>query len=182
MTAPVLQFEIPIFTPVEDLLLAVFRPLEDAIPGLTVVTRIPEAESLTTPFVLVRGDVADWTSDSFAGNDTRFIRRAIAEIQTFTTDPDGETKGGLLSEIARQRLWAVKRSQTVFPGLGHITSVRTNSPAHAVSDWATSTGVVQYANIPKGVHRFEAKYGIGYRPDFDNPILVSDVLDILTDS
>lgn len=177
-----LDFTSPMFAEATDLALAIFKPLEQDIAGLTVASRIPPEDTLSTPLLLVRAEVSDWTSDSYAGNDTRFIHRAQLNIQAFTSDPDGETKGELLSQIALLRLRTVKENQTVFPGLGHVTSFRTNTPYHAASDWATGQGVVQYANINKGFHRFEAKYGITYRPDFDNPIDMVDVLNILSDS
>lgn len=175
----VLDFDAPLFAPPEDILLAIFRPLEAEIPGLVVTSRIPDDEDMTTPMILCRSGTGSWNSDSFQGDETRFVRRFIADIQVFTDDPEGDKKAALLSELAYQRLRTVQRRQIVFPGLGHLAYVRTSTPAHQVPDWATSTGVNQYANLNKGMYRYEAKYGIAVRPDFNSPVTAEQILAVL---
>lgn len=170
----------PFFQPPEDFLLAVFRGLETEIPGLVVVDEVPPDSAFTTPLLLVRGENGAWTSDSYSGNDQRFVRRFIADVQTFTAGLNGDRKGGLLSEIAHQRLRRALVDQTVYAGLGHISSVRINIPAHGVPEWATSTGPNQYATLSKGVYRYEANYGITVRPDFQNPMSEEEILSILS--
>lgn len=170
----------PFFQPPEDFLLAVFRGLEAEIPGLTVVDEVPPDSQFSMPLLLVRGESGDWASDSYSGHDTRFVRRFIADIQTFTSGINGDRKGGLLSEIAKQRLNRALADQTVFPGLGHISSVSVRTPAHMVPEWATSTGPNQYATLSKGDYRYEAMYGVTVRPDFQNPMSEAEILSILS--
>ncbi len=153
----------PQFAPVEDLLLELLWPLEDEIPGLTIRSLIPEG--VECPFVLVRREPGAYSSASFGlAGDDRYLQRAVVKVNTFTDDPDGDAKGALLQDVIRRRLSACWRRQITVPGMGSIARIQTSAPAQRVSDWATSTGVVQYANLPKGAHRYEATYGLVVRP------------------
>lgn len=156
----------PAFGPPEDLLLAVFRPLELAIPNLKVRSFI-EDDLFSCPYLMVRAGKGSWNSDSFGSNDTRFTRRTIVDVQSWTEDPDGDEKGAALQELARLTLFAAWRKQVVYPGLGSIGFARVSSPARRASDWATSTGSNQYANLPRGTARFQALYGVTMRPPRD---------------
>lgn len=151
------------FGPVEDLLLELLWPLEDEIPGLMIRSLIPD--DVTCPFVLVRREPGAYSSASFGlAGDDRFIERAVVKINTFTQDPDGDARGALLQDVIRRRLQACWWRQIVVPGLGAIARIQTSAPAQRVSDWATSTGVVQYANLPQNSHRYEATFGLAIRP------------------
>ncbi len=50
-----------------------------------------------------------------------------------------------------------------MPGRGHLTRVQMTSAPRRVTDWATATGPVQYADLPTGVWRYETQYRIGIR-------------------
>lgn len=152
----------PQFAPVEDLLLELLWPLEDEIPGLIIRSLIPDG--VTCPFVLVRREPGAYSSASFGfAGDDRFLMRSVVKVNTFTADPDGDAKGALLQDVIRRRLSACHHRQVVVPEMGSIARIQTSAPAQRVSDWATSTGVVQYANLPKGAHRYEATYGLVVR-------------------
>ncbi len=153
----------PVFAPPEDLLLAIIRPLEDELPGLKVRTII-EDDLFTCPYVMIHAGTGSWVSDSFANADNRFWRRVLADVQVWTDGPDAEEKAWYLHELVRRKIQRAFDMQTVYPGLGHVAGFRTNSPAHKTPDWATATGVNQYANLPKGMVRYQAMYGMAMRP------------------
>jgi hypothetical protein len=165
----------PIFASPEDLLLAILKPLEDEIPGLKVRTMI-EDDTFTTPYVMVHAGSGAWVSDSFANADNRLWRRFLADVQVWTSGRDAEEKAWLLHELVRRKIQHSFDSQTVYPGLGHLAGFRTNSPAHKTPDWATATGVNQYANLPKGMVRYQAMYGMAMRPPLGEHSLNADDL------
>lgn len=170
-----LSFErVALQAPGADLVLALLKPLEDEVPGLKVRSLIEE--NLTTPYVLARASHGAWTSDSFHDSDRRFLRRLVVDVQTFTSGVDGDSAGDALSEICWQTLNKAVVDQTVILGLGSISFLHVSSPARRVADWATSTGVSQYANLPQGYHRYQATYGIVQRPDRLNPLTAADLL------
>ena len=65
--------------------------------------------------------------------------------------------------------------QDGYPDLGYLNHMNLWSQAARVSDYATSTGVVQYASLPNGVVRYESIYQFIVRPVergmTDNPFL-----------
>lgn len=163
-----------IFASTTDLIQHFLKPLEGMVPGLKVRSMIEDG--LTTPYVFARMTFGSWTSDSFHNSDNRFSRRAVVNIDIFTDGPDGDSAGWALSELCWQTLYAAREAQTVVPGIGSIAFLRINSPARRVSDWATSTGVQQYANLNKGYTRYQAVYGIVQRPDRRNPMTAADLV------
>ena len=162
------------FRSTTDLVLALLKPLEGEIPGLKVRSLIEE--SATLPYILVRAVSGAWGSDSFHGADRRFLQRAVVDIQTFTAGKDSDTSGDALSELCFQMLYTAKENRTRVPGVGYLNYIRTSTSARRVSDWATSTGVQQYANLPKGWTRYQATYGIVHRPDLSAPVTVSELV------
>ncbi|MEU0739257.1 hypothetical protein [Streptomyces sp. NPDC006134] len=141
-------------SPVEDLLLAVLRK---GLPGIAVKSLIERHQ--TFPLVLVRRDPSFGTWDG----DSRFVDSARVSVQCFATDPDGDRDAAVLSEAARVVLRDAWLRHEVYPGLGHITRVDMSSAPRRASDWATADGVVQYADLPTGVWRYEAVYDIQIR-------------------
>ncbi|MER5632164.1 hypothetical protein [Streptomyces nitrosporeus] len=147
-------------TPVEDLLLAVLRK---GLPGITVKSLIDQHQSF--PMVLVRRDSSMGAWDG----DTRFVDSARVAVHCFVTDPDGDQDAAILSEAARVVLRNAWLKQEVFPGLGHITRVDMTSAPRRVSDWATADGVVQYADLPTALWRYETVYDIQIRKPRNRP-------------
>lgn len=162
-----LDDHLPAFAPIEDLMLAIFRPLEDEIPGLVVCTKIPANASL--PLIMVRREPGAFSSDSFGNaRDSRFLDRAVVKVDTFVGGIDADADSALLQDIIRRRFFTVLKRQTTYPGMGHLVYLKLSAPAHSTSDWATSTGVVQYASLPKGWKRYESTYGLIVKPDFNS--------------
>jgi hypothetical protein len=141
-------------SPVEDLMLAILR---DGLPGIQVKSLI--AKDQTFPLVLVRRDPSfgNWQGD------TRFLDAARVAVHVFCQDPDGDEDAAILSEAVRVVIRDAWLSQKVVPSRGHITRVDLASAPRRVTDWATSTGPVQYADLPTGVWRYEATYDIEIR-------------------
>ncbi len=147
-------------SPVEDLMLTVLR---DGLPGIQVQSLI-EADQ-TFPLVLPRRDP---TFGAWSG-DTRFLDSARVAVHVFCQDPDGDEDAAILSEAVRVVVRNAWLTQKVFPGLGHITRADLVSAPRRQSDWATSTGPVQYADLPTGVHRYESTYDIEIRKPRNRP-------------
>ncbi|WP_031513701.1 hypothetical protein [Streptomyces sp. NRRL F-5123] len=147
-------------TPVEDLMLAVLR---QGLPGIQVQSLISKDQ--TFPLVLPRRDT---TFGNWAG-DTRFLDAARVSVECFCEDPDGDEDAAILSEAVRVVLRDAWLSQTVYPGLGHITRIDLASAPRRQTDWATSAGPVQYADLPTGVWRYEAQYDIEIRKPRTRP-------------
>ena len=162
------------FASTTNLVLALLKPLEGEVPGLKVRSLL-ESE-FTLPYVLVRAVSGAWGSDSFHGSDRRFLQRAVVDVQTFTDGINADTAGDALSELCYQVLFAAKQKGTLVPGVGYLNFIRTSTAARRVSDWATSTGVQQYANLNKGYTRYQATYGIVHRPDFSAPVTATDLV------
>lgn len=139
-------------SPIEDLLLAL---LPDKFGGIPVKSLIEDNQ--TFPFILVRntGAWGEWEGDP------RFLDAGTVTVHTFTDGINGDEDGALLSEAVR----VVLRDSVnvVVPQRGHITKVELVSRARRVTDWATATGPVQYADLPTGVWRYESVFRIEIR-------------------
>lgn len=141
-------------SPVEDFMLDLLRA---ELPGVAVNTLI--ATDQTFPFLLVRripglGDNA---------GDARFVDSAGVSVQAFVEDPNGDEDAAILSEAVRVVLRDAWLKQTVIPGRGHITRFDMSSAPRRVTDWATASGPVQYADLPSGVWRYETQYHLSIR-------------------
>lgn len=142
------------FSPAEDILLAVLR---DGLPDIPVFSLIPSNPPM--PFVLVRRytTFGDWTGDP------RFVDAARFQIEVFTSDPDGDEKGAVLSEAVRVVLRNAWLSHKAIPELGSVIRIDMLDAPTRKADWATSQGPVQYADLPTGYWRYESVYHIEVR-------------------
>ncbi|AKY03324.1 hypothetical protein FDI80_gp14 [Streptomyces phage Aaronocolus] len=147
-------------SPVEDLLLAVLR---DGLPGIQVKTLISADQ--TFPLVLARRNPSFGSWDG----DTRFTDSAQISVQCFCEDPNGDEDAAILSEAVRVVLRDAWLSQMVVPGRGHFIDVQMTSAPRRVTDWATASGPVQYADLPTGVWRYETVYQIAIRKPRTRP-------------
>jgi len=146
-----------VFSPVEDVLLYLLR---QAFPDVTVRSLLPEKlESANYPFILARKSTSlgDWQGDP------RFIDRGHFEIQVYTKDPDGDELGALVSEAVRSALHDAWQNHVTVPGKGTVLKITLENEPHRASDMQTSSGPVQYADLPTGVWRYESEYSISIR-------------------
>lgn len=104
------------------------------------------------------GTVANKTKDD------RFLRPSVISINTFTHGVDADEIGEELHEAVQIALRTAQVDQWVIPDAGVISVLENSTTASRVADWATSTGVVQYASLPKGWVRYESIYRLLIRP------------------
>lgn len=135
--------------PVEDIAL---KLLKDRLPWVPTGTQV--AVDQTFPFILVRnsGAYGEWNGDP------RFLDAATLTVGTFCQGPNGDEDANLLAEAVRVTLRDAVNVNV--PGLGHLTGIRMVNRPRRVTDWATATGPVQYADLPNDAWRWETVYDI----------------------
>lgn len=139
-------------TPMEDLVLAVLR---DRITSVSVQSLIEMNQTFPAIVAHRGGSWGDWSGDP------RFLDSGQLEVFAFTDGVEADTDGALISEAIRVVLYGAINK--VVPGRGHITKVDLVSAPKRVPDWDTSTGPVQFADLPVGVVRYESIYAIEIR-------------------
>ena len=143
------------FTPFDDLLLAIFNR---GLPDLDFRLTLPEK----MPFPIVTANRFPRGNLGWAG-DPRFIDNGSFKVNVFTTGVNADIEGQLISEAIRVMLFQAHTERWHFPGLGSILKIQMLVEPNDQDDWATSTGVVQYADLPKGVARAESIYDMTIR-------------------
>ena len=140
--------------PVEDMLLAILRR---GLPDVPIYSLIPEQPPHY--FVLIRrlAGMGGWDGDARFTDAGRFF------VHTFTQDPDGDYKGAVLSEAVRVVLRKAWLEHWSFPNLGSVIEIQMQMEPSRRTDWATSAGPVQYADLPTGFWRYESTYAIHIR-------------------
>lgn len=151
---------IPVFGSVDDLMLAIFK---DFFEGQAIHIGSLYASDLEPPIILVRRERRSGQA-SVDSEDDRFIQSAIVSVNTITSGPDADQLGEELQEACRIAIREAQQNQVVIPGCGVISSITNSIEPSRVADWATSTGVVQYASLPKGWTRYESVYRLLIRP------------------
>ncbi len=146
--------------PVEDIVLPILR---QGLPGVSVQDRIWDDQ--TFPFILVRHSFA---LEAYQG-DPRFTDWLSLSVQAFAADPDGDRDAAILSEAARVVLRDAAARNAGVPGLGHIFRAELVTRPRRVTDWATASGPVQYADLPTACWRYEARYDVEIRKSLTRP-------------
>lgn len=164
----------PAFGPIHRLALGIIRDwfagLEHDDRPVTIGSRIPDDMSDKIPFVMVRSDRRSG-KEAYRSADERFLKASLLSIETFTSGVNAENDGYDLQESCRLALWSAWREQKTVPDGGSISSIVSSSEAALVSDFATSTGVVQYASLPKNAARTEAIHQLFVRPPVQETIV-----------
>jgi hypothetical protein len=143
---------IPVFGSTDELLLHL---LQDFFEGQDIHIGTLFSEEIDPPMIIAR---ADRRSGSIAQDvsDDRFLQPVIVSVSTITSGVDADEIGEELQEAVRVCLRQAQLKQTVVPNGGYISRITNATPPSRVSDYATSTGVVQYASLPSGWVRFES--------------------------
>lgn len=152
--------QIPTMGSVDDLLLGIVKPF---FAGQPIHVGTLFAEGLPTPTIIVRRERRSGTA-SVDVHDDRYLQPAIVSVNTITDGPDADALGEQLQEACRIAIREAQQNQLQVPGSGHIAEITNSIEPSRVSDWATSTGVVQYASLPKGCVRYESVYRLVIRP------------------
>lgn len=157
------ETSLPIFGPVEDLLLGILRPF---FWGKDVLVAESFYNDMSLPAVIPlhsrrSGNVG------YQNKDQAFTESCIIEVNTICEGPEAKTQNAELQEACKHALFHAWRDQVVVPGVGCINTIQAGSKATEQSDWATNTGVVQYATLPAGAVRYESIYKLLLRPDTD---------------
>lgn len=152
---------IPIFGSVDDLMLGLFKRFFEAHPDITIGTHY--STGMQPPAVIIRRERRSGQA-SVDSDDDRFLKSALVSVNTLTAGPDADALGEELQEACRIAIREAQQGQVVIPGCGYISAITNSVEPSRVSDWATSTGVVQYASLPKGWSRYESVYRLLIRP------------------
>lgn len=154
---------IPVFGSVDDLMLGLFRQFFD---GQDIHIGSLYASELPTPTIIVRRERRSGTA-SVDSDDDRYLKPAIVSVNTITDGPNADELGEQLQEACRIAIREAQLNQRVIPGCGYISEITNSIDPSRVSDWATSSGVVQYSALPKGLARWESVYRLLIRPPQD---------------
>lgn len=121
------------------------------------------SEEIEPPMILARAERrSGGMADSI--HDDRFLYPALISVSTITSGVDADQIGEELQEAVRIALRQAQLDQIVVPNGGTISQITNNSLPSRVSDYATSTGIVQYASLPQGWVRWESIWRIVVRP------------------
>lgn len=161
-----MSLDIPVHSPVEDLLLAVFN---DYFDGKGVHVGTTYSEDNAPPMVMSREKRHAFGRTSQV--DERFLRPAMVVVNTITAGVNADAEGSQLQEACRHALMSAWLDNKIYPGLASISRVETGTYPSLVADWDTSTGVVQYAALPQGWVRYEAIYRLLLRPPTQSTII-----------
>lgn len=145
---------IPIFGSADELILGILRPFFE---GKDVHIGTLYSHGIEPPMIIARRERRSGTQAADVADD-RFVQPAIFSINTITSGVDADEVGEELQEACRIAIRQAVINQTVIPGAGHIVKLDNAIIPSRVSDWATSSGVVQYSQLPKGWVRYESVY------------------------
>lgn len=165
----------PDFGAAEDLLLGIFRRYFADHPEVTITPEFYEGMPL--PAVIARADRRSGTTAFHTTTDDRFMKPIVCAVSAICEGPNADKEASQLIEACRLGLRRAHIQQWVVSGVGHIALVDNSTPATRVSDWATSTAVVQYASLPQGAVRYEGIFRILVRPPVGgsgNPFLPAE--------
>lgn len=127
------------------------------------------SENMQTPAIVARRERRSGTLALHTGDD-RFMMSAIVMVTTITNGVDADEEGEELQEMCRYALRQAQQRQYSIPGCGSIAVMEESTHPAKVSDWQTSTSVVQYASLPKNAIRYEAIFRLLVRPPAQDTI------------
>ena len=154
------RVKLPVFGSTDEL---IFQVLKKFFEGQDVHVGTLYSEDLKPPLVIARrerrsGGITESITDD------RFMQSSLVSVSTIAEGVDADTVAEELQEAVRIALRQAQLDQVVIPDGGSITRITNSTVPSRVSDYATSTGVVQYASLPQGQVRYEAIYRLIVRP------------------
>lgn len=157
------RVSMPVFGHLEDIMRGILIPF---FQGQNVYVATVFEDGLPLPCVVARQERRSGAATHFV-SDNRFLMPALLSVDTLTTGLDADQDGADLQEAVRIAIHEAWHHQTIIPGAGYIARIENSTKPSRVSDWATSSGPVQYASLPKHVLRYESNYRLLMRPDQD---------------
>lgn len=154
------HIEIPAWGSADELFVSIFK---DFFKGQAVGISTTFYEGMSTPHIITRRERRSGTQ-GLGTDDERFLRSAVMNVNVLCSGIDADEDAEELSEMCYRALLEARLNQKVIYGHGHIVDLQNSSTIARESDWATSTGVVQYASLPKGTVRYETIYRVLFRP------------------
>ncbi|MDR6794371.1 hypothetical protein J2X12_002892 [Pseudarthrobacter oxydans] len=151
---------VPVFGSANKLVLKIMR---EFFVGQDIHIGSLFTEDMPTPAIICRAERRSGTVGHDPA-DGRYLKPVIISINTITSGLEAESDGHDLQEMCRVALIEAQLKQAAYTNLGHISNIENSTVASKVSDWATSTGVVQYAALPKGAVRYESIFRLIIRP------------------
>jgi hypothetical protein len=147
--------------PIEDVALAILRR---GLPDVPSYALIPK----DTPsyFLIVRGlpELGDYNGRRGLLHQVDFAVHAYAQ------DPEGDEKAALLGDAVVDVMEQAFLEHWALPGFGTVNKIKCFQYPSREPDWATSTGPVQYADLPTGDWRYEARF----RARINTPRVLAD--------
>lgn len=135
---------------IEDFILPL---LWQELPEVPAWSLLPEA--IPPEFgVLVRKALGPGSN---ATDPRGFLEDVYVEIDCFTTDPDGDENGELLAKAVGFVLRDAWLNATVINNTWISRFEVPDEPARK-ADFVDSSGPVQYADLPQGYWRYQARY------------------------
>lgn len=135
--------------PIEDIGLKILRR---GLPGVPSFALIPRE---TPPyFLLIRGTPEAGLYHGRRG----LLHEMDFAVHFYTEDPDGDEKAALLGDAVVDVMEQAFLEHWSFPGYGSVNKIICRQYPSREPDWATSTGPVQYADLPTGDWRYEARF------------------------
>lgn len=148
------------FSPIEDVGLALLRR---GLPGVHSVSLIPL--SIPSLFVLVRRVQEMGNYDG----QRPLVDEAEFSAHIYSEDPDGDEKASLVADAVMDVMteaflnhWRLYDAEGGH--LGSVNKIVCTQGPYRVTDWATSAGPVQYADLPTGDWRYEIRFRIRMNP------------------
>lgn len=144
-------------TPMEDIALRVLR---EAMPDVSIQSLIEFDQTDMDRFFIVVRRIPSW---GIWSGDDRFIDAGGLAVHVFAQDPDADEVGAIVSEAARVALRNSARDRDWYEDIGGLLKVQLVEEPVRRTDWATSSGPVQFADLPAGYQRYEARYSLWVR-------------------
>lgn len=151
---------IPVFGSTDMILMGILRRWFAAHPEIHIGTLF--SKDMQPPIIIARRDPKSGAPGTTS--DDANLRPTLVTISAITEGLEAENQGEQIMEAVHNALLTAVKEQWVIQGHGSISSIKNRSPYSRKSDWQSSTGIVQYASLPKEYVRMESVYLLMLRP------------------
>lgn len=145
--------------PAEDIILAIFR---QGLPDLDMGSEIPMEPA--DFYLLLRRLPEAGLYEGRRGVNKGLLDHFDFAAHVYAGDPDGDQKAALIADAVVDVAHEAWMDHWRFVGLGSVNKLECTQGPTRVTDWATSTGPVQYADLPTGDWRYEIRFRARINP------------------